>query len=284
MARKAVVEEAAPVKKPRAKMAVNSFDARMAALAARQQHAESKSAGGNTISVKGGHFSIGGNIIKGDVLRVVIVESIFFNAHYEGPWNEDNPQPPICYAYGVANEDGDEPEMSPHKDCEQPQSEMCEGCPLNEYATADTGRGKACKNQRRVMCILEDDLGDKRAPMYMLTIPPTSIRPWATYAAQVTASEKLPTFCVVTEMTIQPKPGKTYAVLSFAFDHALEEKEADRIEPRIEEAIKLMTQPFPERTEAPKPKRGAKKPSKPEAAVVGRAKVSAGPRKFAARR
>jgi hypothetical protein len=300
MARKAPVEveEETPKRagKPRPEMPVNSFDAQMAKLAARQQHAESKSAGGNTISTKGGHFTIGGNLIKGDKIRVVCVEAVWFNAFYEEPFDDQNPQPPDCYAFGVPNDDGDDPGMVPHEEAENKQveeGEMCADCPLNEWATASTGRGKACKNQRRVMLILEDDLGDKKAPFYMLNISVTSVRAWSTYATQISSSEGLPTCGVLTEITIAPVPGKTYAGMSFAFERELEQKEVAFIIPRIGEAVKQMTQPFPKREDVPTLKRGRgavakKKISKaaPEPpANVGRASKKAAPaaRKFARR-
>jgi hypothetical protein len=246
----------------REKMPVNTYDEQMAAFAKRQAHSEAKSAGGNTISTKGGHFTIGGNLIKGDAIRVVCVEAVWFNAFYEAPWDESNPQPPDCYAYGVPNEDGDDPDMAPHEDAENPQveeGEGCDVCPLNEWATANTGSGKACKNQRRVMLILEDDLGDKKAPFYMLNIPVTSVKPWATYVTQVVSSENLPTCGVLTEISIGPVPGKTYSKLSFAFERELEQKEFALVIPRIGEAVKQMTAPFPKMKEKPK-RRGRTRP------------------------
>ena len=52
----------------------------------------------------------------------------------------------------------------------------CEGCPYNEYGsgTDQTGaasRGKACKNMRRLYLMMSGDPN-----LYLLTVPPTSIR------------------------------------------------------------------------------------------------------------
>ena len=53
----------------------------------------------------------------------------------------------------------------------------CDICPYNQYGTGvdDKGRqakGKACKNMRRVYLLMSGDPN-----LYLLTVPPTSIRP-----------------------------------------------------------------------------------------------------------
>ena len=52
----------------------------------------------------------------------------------------------------------------------------CEGCPWNEYGTGvdekgNPSRGKACKNMRRLYLLMDGDPN-----LYLLTVPPTSIR------------------------------------------------------------------------------------------------------------
>ena len=52
----------------------------------------------------------------------------------------------------------------------------CEGCPYNEYGsgadqTGKQGRGKACKNMRRLYLMMSGDPN-----LYLLTVPPTSIK------------------------------------------------------------------------------------------------------------
>lgn len=48
----------------------------------------------------------------------------------------------------------------------------CEKCPLNQFGTSrDGGKGKACKNMRRMYIIRNGDPN-----LYMLSVPPTSMR------------------------------------------------------------------------------------------------------------
>ncbi len=52
----------------------------------------------------------------------------------------------------------------------------CETCPLNQYGTAkdqagNQARGKACKNMRRLYILMDGDPN-----LYLLTVPPTSIK------------------------------------------------------------------------------------------------------------
>lgn len=256
--------EEKPVPKKAPKMAVNSFDAEMAAIAAKQSSAESKGTGG-FISTKGGHFSIGGNQVKGDKLRVVIVDSLFVNTYYEGAYNPEKNSSPDCYAYGEVEEG-----MAPHDDAENPQHTQCAGCPLNVFGSAAVGKGKACKNQRRLALIMEDDATDSGAEMLKLNVSVTSCKAWATYVQQVVASTKRPVCGVLTEITIYTPPGQTYAMLAFAFERELEQDELATILPRRDEASTVLNMPFPKATEeeeAPKKKSTVAKKTAP---TVGR--------------
>ncbi len=252
---------------PKKKMAVNSFDAEMAALASKQANAESKSSGGTFISTKGGHFAIGGNQVKGDKIRAVVVDSIFCNTYYEDAYNPDVQASPACYAYGESDEG-----MAPHADCDAPQHSECAGCPLNAFGSAAVGKGKACKNQRRLALILEDDLTDSAAQMLMLNVSVTSCRAWATYVQQVVSAQKRPTAGVLTEISIFTASGKTYAQMSFAFERDLEQDELAVVLPRRDEASNVLNMPFPKRTEeeAPAPKKKAPAKTSKVQPVVGR--------------
>lgn len=239
-----------------AKMAVNSFDKEMAEIAAKQVAAES-GASGDFISTKGGHFSIDGVTVKGDKIKAVVVDSIFLNTWYEKPWDPSEPATPACYAFGVTAKG-----MSPHEDSEQPQHENCAECPLNKFGTANvgSGKGKACKNQRRLALILEEDLEDPEARMWLLNISVTSCKAWGGYVSQIVDTYNKPTCGVLTELELFTAKGKTYAQTSFAFERELDLAEMKAVLPRRKEAMKKLTLPFPkfeeeeEEEEKPKPK------------------------------
>lgn len=232
----------------RPRMGVNSYDKEMAELAKKRAMAESKAAGGAYVSTKGGHFSIGGNIVKGDKIRCVVVDSIFSNVFYPDAYDANVQASPVCYAYGETDA-----ELAPHAESEDPQHEKCAGCPCNAYGTANTGTGKACKNQRRLALILEDDLaaGDE-AQMYTLNVAVTSTRAWGSYVNDVADTFARPVAGVLTEIEIYTAPGKTHAQLSFACERELEQEELAMVLPRRNEAMELLTIPFPKREEPEK--------------------------------
>ena len=244
-------------KPERPKMEVRSYDEEFLALAAKQAQAESKSlGGGNRISTKGGHFSINGVMIKGIAFRAVVVDTTFFNAWFPKPYQQDAIVSPSCYAFSADGEG-----MEPHKEADEPQHTECDGCPCAVFGTSNTGKGKACKNMRRLGLILEEDLETDNPDIYTLDVAVTGVKGWASYVQQVTASVHRPTCGVLTELSIAQAPGKTYAVVSFGYERALEAEELEAVLPRREEAYALLTRPYPkpEAEEAPKRPAGPKK-------------------------
>lgn len=255
----------------RPKMGVNSFSKEMAEIAARATKAESKSAGATTISTKGGHFSINKNKVKGDKITVVVVESIFCNTFYADTYDPANVEPPECYAYAQ-----DSDELAPHKEASEPQCDNCADCPMNKWGTALKGRGKACKNQRRLAVICEDAeeaFNDEAAQLYMLSVSVTSVKAWSGYVQDIYNTRGLPVCGVVTEIEIYTPEDQTYAELSFSYVRDLEQDELAAIMPRRDGALKQLNTPFPKmEDEAPKKKKK----------VAG--KPTTGTKKFSARR
>lgn len=97
---------------------------------------------------------------------------VIFTHRANGFWpgaygsGEDQNQPPAC-----ASMDG---KTAIWTDTGELRS--CEGCPYNEYGsgadqTGKQGRGKACKNMRRLYLMMSGDPN-----LYLLTVPPTSIK------------------------------------------------------------------------------------------------------------
>lgn len=256
---------------------LNTYDEEMAAIARRRASAEAKSAGGDYISTKGGILSINGNVIDGNCFNAVVVESVFSNAFYEHPYDERNPVPPDCYAFAE-----DEEGLAPHEECQTAQHPQCAGCPNNAYGTARVGRGKACRNQRRLAVIAEDadeGFADSGAQMYILSVAPTSLKAWASYVQNVYSTMKKDVSQVVTEITLFTPKGQTYSQLSFNYVRPLTVEEQGAVLPRRDEAMRIMTVPYPKPEETapaakrPANKRPAQEPSAPAA-----------PRKFQTRR
>ena len=70
--------------------------------------------------------------------------------------------PPDCFSM-----DG----LVPDQGSEIVQNADCSSCPLNQFGTEKGGRGKACKNMKRIHIVFEDELIPTR-----LTVPPSNIK------------------------------------------------------------------------------------------------------------
>jgi hypothetical protein len=183
------------------KMGVNKWDeelARQAQMAASIE--ESVIVGGNFVSTRGGRLSFNGGEVPGNKLNVIILDHILENHYYTGRFDPDTPQSPVCFAFGRT-----EVEMAPHEKATEPQAEACKGCPLNEFGSADTGKGKACKNIRRLALIPEDAIEDlEGVQVAYFKVPVTSVKAWAGYIQQLANVLRRPPFAVVTEISIVP--------------------------------------------------------------------------------
>lgn len=264
--------------------AVVKWDEALAARAQMAKKAEESVSTGSFISLKSGVMSYNGNPVPGNKLDVVVVDAILENHHFDDAYDPNTPQSPSCYAFGR-----DEDEMSPHEKVDEPFSEKCKGCPNNEWGSADTGRGKACKNVRRLAVIPADALdggaeGVEEAAIAYLKVPVTSVKAWAGYVNQLAAANK-PPLAFVTEISVTPDAGSQFKV-NFKAKESIEDGEligallakADV----VEQTIAFPYQPV---EEAPaKPARGARGKAAPAKAPARSAKQAAAPVKAPARR
>jgi len=199
-----------PTKKSTTAVTTGSYEDRLAALAKNAVTKEANVGGGQFISFKGGQLSYQGNTIKGNELAVIALDSIYENAYYGDRFDPDNPQPPVCYALGR-----EEDELAPHPDSAHPQSDKCDGCPMNEFGTADNGKGKACKNTRRIAVIPGDPLDAdtiQTAEAAFVRLPVTSVKGWASFVKTVAALDKLPPLGVVATLSTVPDPKSQFKV------------------------------------------------------------------------
>lgn len=123
-----------------------TYDEQLAALAREAVDQASKGGGGLPFfSIRGGSLTFGGDAIPGNEIAVVLVDSIYEHVYYPGRFDPEERQGPTCFAFGR-----DPGVMAPHEDAEDAQSTACRGCPMDEFGSAEYGKGKACKNRLRV--------------------------------------------------------------------------------------------------------------------------------------
>lgn len=122
----------------------------------------------------------------------IIVDTNRTNALWEKPMGEGSAgSPPDCSSF-----DG----LAPT--CDKPKAASCLACPYNTYgseitATGGKGRGKACKNMRRVHILM-----DGHEIPYRLTLSPANLRPWDEWAIMM-ADKRRPIPTVIVKLTLR---------------------------------------------------------------------------------
>lgn len=245
----------------------------LAQYAAKTVKMEESTQTGNRISTKGGVLTYHGNKMKDNKINVIILAALIENAYYDGPYDPDNPRAPVCFAF---SEDGED--MAPHDESHDKQNETCEGCPQNEWGTADRGRGKACKNLRRIAVLSFEDTSTNPSSeeIATLSVSVTSVKGYSAYVKHLAATGLAP-WAVRTTISLERPEGKEFSNLFFeqADARPLSEKLYPAILKRVKEAEKLLEQPYvyiepsaPAVRRTPPARRGAPPParsSKPNA-------------------
>jgi hypothetical protein len=157
------------------------------------------------ISHKGGVLKIDGQAVAGNKLQVGIIDFVFAKAYYEGEFNDQVAQTPVCYAFAR-----EEAGMVPHTEAPKKQNATCAGCPHNAFGTAERGRGKRCKDERRlgVVVSVNDPDSVQEAEVRTISVPPGSLKNWAAYLRKI--PDITPTGnvrAVLTEISTEPAGG-----------------------------------------------------------------------------
>jgi len=174
---------------------------------------------------------------EGDVIEAVIVDFLSSNLYYDGPYDRDNPQPPACFAIG--------PEPStlvPSKNSPDRQADTCSACPNNQFGSAANGKGKACKNTRLLALMPASalDSPEEEAPIWILSVPPTSLKAYDAYVASLKAKHGTIPLGVITEISLDPN--SQFAAPRFKAIRLLEEDELGVFVPRRDEARERLSQ------------------------------------------
>jgi len=205
-------------------------------------------------------------------MAVIIVDYVLENVYYEGAYNPDVPQPPTCFAFGR-----DEKELEPHvivRDAGQAQSnDGCRTCEHNEFGSAERGKGKACRNTRRLALLpagsfdrqgrfepISDVEHYETSQIGYMKLPVTSIKGFAGFVKQVSGSLLRPPHGIITKVRVVPDAKTQFKVLFEAIDkvpNAL----MGAVMKRREEIAQEIEFPYPLELDAPPPKqaRGGKK-------------------------
>lgn len=252
--------------------ALVALSERMKARIAANAKAEESSVGsmgGSYFSFKGGIMSYKGTEVTDNEVDVIVVGYILENQFFADRYTPDTPQSPVCYSKLLPVE-GDVNDMIPMEESEAIQHSDCKTCPMNQFGSADTGKGKACKNIRHLAVIPADALESsddiEAAEIAFMKLPPTSLKAWSGYIKALTTAG-LSELCVITKITLE-KDADTQIKLSFSRVDDIGEECYEALFKRNEEAEEHLLKPYPTNEELqeqfaarnPKPQRGKAKP------------------------
>lgn len=137
-------------------------------------------------------------------IEVVVLDFINNNQFYKKSYDAGDDDPPDCWAQAWNLED-----MAPDpKLVKEPVHPQCEGCPMNEYGSAEKGTGKACKNRRKVALKL---VGDDEN-LYIISVSPSGTTKFDKLMNELAAA-RTPMSQVVMEMKFDEK--RDYPVVIF---------------------------------------------------------------------
>lgn len=146
----------------------------------------------------------------GEEISGVIVDFVSANKFYPHAYNANNPLPPVCFAFGKViadmKPDPSSPEMQDEVDEHTGEGLGCASCPRNQFGSAlNGGKGKACKNTRELAFILEEDLENPDATMYLISVPPTAIRSFDACANLIGRMWDGPPIKAIVKITARPQ-------------------------------------------------------------------------------
>lgn len=231
-----------------------NWDEELAKQAALSASREANGGGGNFVSIKGGILAFQDAAMPNNEMAVIVVDNILENVHYAGAYDANNPSGPDCFAFGREEQD-----LAPHQavlDAGTQQHDKCVGCPLNEWGSAETGKGKGCRNTRRLALIPAGSF-DKQgvfsfpdaedhfdaAEIAFFKLPVTSVKGWAGYVKQLAATHNRPPWGVVTKIKVVPDQKTMFRVIFEAVEKVPNEL-MDAVAKRHKEAEALIDFPY----------------------------------------
>lgn len=153
------------------------------------------------IRYSGNQYFITPDGMEGETLEVVITDFVSANLFYDRPFDRGNPMPPGCFAIGL------EPSMLvPSPNSPNRQSETCATCPNNQFGSAITGKGKACKNTRLLAVLPSEALDnpEQESPIWTLSVPPASVKTFDSYVHTLSVKHRTIPVGMVTQISLDP--------------------------------------------------------------------------------
>ena len=238
---------AVAVKKASSGAVVNIMDALRAQAEANASRVEP--GGGKSIRIgQDKSFTLPDGTKTREALQLIVVDFVSRNEYYEGAYNKDEITPPACFAIHPEPKQLAPSANSPDKQCDD-----CASCPMNQFGSAPTGAGKACKNTR-LLAVLPPDADDE-TEIWTLKVSPTAVKAFDGFVASVNRAFQLPPVGVV--VTVGFSEAKDFPSLEFS-DPQPNENVAEHFSRQDEARDMLMREPDVSGFGAEKPAKVAK--------------------------
>ena len=217
---------------------ISEETARLLAEAAQRQ-AEDEQTSIPFVSLKGKKFSIGDEKL-GTVLNTVILADVLDNSYYDRPYDPSSDEvfPPACFSiYHDLNE------AVPDDTSPTAMHENCLDCPMNKFESARQGKGKACRNGRRILIASVDSEGRVNfADLSIVNMSPTALKSFSRYVKGITVTKKLPLWAVITQLSFEED--SSYPVLQTAYMADVHPQDLEIAAKRLQEFQDLVEVPY----------------------------------------
>lgn len=188
------------------------------------------------LSVKGKKFTLGEEKL-GNTINIVILADVFDHAYYDRPYDPDVISPPACFAINSSSSD-----LVPSATSPALQAVSCSVCPMNEFGSSSNGKGKACRNGRRLLIAATTDGVPDLNNLAIINLAPTSLKAYARYAKGLATIKKLPTWAVITVLSFDDDSAWPQIVPTF--NGVLDGQYINSIVPNLAEFADAISVPY----------------------------------------
>lgn len=192
------------------------------------------------ITFKNANLKVDGQSVPNNTADVRVLAAVSERAWYDGAFDPDTPQVPMCYALDSTE---------PHPEAQEPQAETCAECPKNKWGSAPPrpgsttpGKGKACREGARLI-VSPAGVPLKSAPMYTAKIPVTSLSAVNNYVSRCNQAAKLTGEFIATLNVVEDK--KTFFKVGLVMKEHTSDLDPLLLLQKQEEAYQLAMTPYP---------------------------------------
>lgn len=210
-----------------------------------------RSSHGEFFSLMGGVLSFDGVPLPNNEVCAIILHSIHENVYYDQSYQKDVITPPKCYAYSTSGLN-----MVPHQDVVnsgRAEHKDCDTCPNNVFGSAKVGKGKACRNSRRLALISGGLLAPStklftqpeqlRSRIAFMKLPITSVKEYSAYVKRIGGVLNRPVCAVYTKIKVIPDASTQFKV-EFSLIEQIDDSLIGVVLERYKEAVSITEFPY----------------------------------------